>query len=239
MEVFRKLLIVLVAYPACIAVFLWGIQKLLLYWNKSTKSHKKVMFYSNLGSEIVWTLVALHIFYILALIDYWLVLWGVGLLFLGRQFAQNFLSGIFFRLERGDLQGSSISIDGKEGIIIDYKLTKLCLKMVNGNCVYIPYEELYRKGFTRQVKTERAEVQSIKLYLNDKQRITEEDINLLRKRILLNPYIAVNEKLHLVKGEENGKKWLQITYVLANPERAESVKEELEQLVLAISKEEC
>lgn len=226
MIVINNLLVILVVYPIAVGVLLWGGNKIVRHWAKEKKCEKRVLFYNNLVQSLIWVFVALHILYLLVKVEVSLLLWAMVLFFLGRQFLQNFLAGILFRLERGNLQGASISIDTKEGIIISYKITKLCLKSVNGNCVYVPYEEVYKKGFTRRLKTERSEVQNVKVYLNDDKQISEENLSLLRKKILLNPYIAVNEKMHLTQGEENDRKWVQITYVLANPERAESIKEE-------------
>ncbi len=230
-----KLPLLLIAYPVGIALCLWGLKKLFTQWAKNKKQQQKATFYIPVVGSIAWTLFAIYLLVIFALINTTIFLGIFAILFfLNREFLQNFFTGILFRLEKGDLRGVSITIQTDEGVVFSYGITKLCLKSGNGNSVYVPYEKLYRKGFVRHVKVERSEVQTLKVFLSKNQEIIEEKIAQIHKKVLLNPYIVANENIQLLKGEDNGKKWLQITYTLANPKRAEAVKQELEQAIMSL-----
>ncbi len=240
MRLFYQLLLLLIIYPIGIAFCLWGLKKIVRQWAKDSKQENKATFYIPVVEGVVWILFLVYVFFVLALINtpIFTVVFAI-LFFLTKEFLQNFLIGILFRLEKGDLRGVPIRILADEGVLFSYEKTKLCLTLENGNSLYIPYEKLYRQGFVQITKAEHSKEQIVRLFWAENYEITEDELVQIRKKTLLNPYVVANENIQLIKGEENGKKWLQITYTLANPERAVAVKQELEREIATLVRGVC
>lgn len=229
----NNLLLSFVAYAVVLFVLLWGIREILLYLLKRKKSHKKITFYFPIVQYLVWILFTGYIVFQLAQVSPFIVLTLTAILFLlGKSFLQNFFTGILFRLERGDLRDTSLTIGKQDGIINSFGMTDICLKSNTGNRVYVPYEHLYQKGFVRTVKVQSSGRQSVKVFLDTDTALSQAAIERIRKSILLNPYIATNENMQIITGEENGQQWVLISYTLANAERADYVKEAVRKEVL-------
>lgn len=217
-------------------LLLWGSRKILLRWMQGKKSHKINTFYFPIVQSVFWILFASCAIFQFTKLNPLITLILVGaLLFLGRRFLQNLFVGILFRMEKGDLRGVPLAIDTKEGSIISYELTTVCLKSADGNLSYIPYEKLYKESFVRIMRvSQSSDIQSLKIDLDKGEVITQEFLDAIRKKVLLNPYIAGRENVQVTQGKDEIGKWILLNYKLLNPEQANYVKQELQKAIFAM-----
>ncbi|MGA9530713.1 MAG: mechanosensitive ion channel domain-containing protein [Candidatus Babeliales bacterium] len=69
---------------------------------------------------------------------------GVSVSFAAKTSVANIISGLFLMIERPFSLGSTISVEGFKGIVIDVSLFSIMLKLDNGEEVRIPHEKLLK-----------------------------------------------------------------------------------------------
>lgn len=212
-----------------LAGVLWALRKALFRWRKGKKIHKLITFYFPVFQYIIWSAFICYLVWQLSKYNQMVALVALFVfVFLGKSFLQNFLTGILFRLEKHDLRGISCFVDEKAGVIVAYGMTQVCLKANDGSSNYIPYEKFYTDTFVRTVKMEQTnELQTLKIYVPQEIPFSQEVLDRIRTKVLLNPYVATNEEVHVLQGKEDGKQWILLHYHLLNSERSDAVKEVL------------
>lgn len=214
-------------------LLLWGCKKMLFRWMQGKKTHKISTFYFPIIAHFVWLLFAGYSVFKFTKLNPLVTLIVLGtLLFLGRRFLQNFFVGILFRLEKKDLRGISFLIDGQEGVIVAYGLTTVSLKSNGGSWLYIPYEQLYKQGFVRTVKVAHSDnVETLKVNFDRDVVLKVELLEAIRRKLLLNPYIAAGDRVRVTKGKDENEQWILLNYKLLNHEQSGLVKQELEEAI--------
>lgn len=214
-------------------IFLRLLERILLKATKNAVMRKKVTFLYPLVSYVLWIVFLTYVFFHVAVLKPLVILPVVGaLLFLTRSFLQNFFSGVLFRIEKGDLRGTSLKIAEDKGVVVSFHSTTLCLQLEGGAYVYVPYEKCYKEGFSTVMQTEVSDKQILKITFYEGKSLSQEQIERLHKIVLLNPYVATNESVHITKGEEDGMQWLQVNYSLSTSEKADAVKLNLRDRIL-------
>lgn len=227
----------LLLFAVSLWLLLWGCKKLLFRLMQGKKSHKRTTFYFPIVQHSIWVLFAAYgAFYFAKLNPLVTVIIVSAILFLGRRFLQNFVVGILFRLEKQDLRGTTLLVEEEEGVIVSYGLTTVCLKSNNGNWRYIPYEKLYKEIFVRTVKVAQVDdIQTLKVDFEKDANLPQSLLEDIRRKVLLNPYVAAGEKVQVTKGKDENQQWILVNYTLLNSERSGYVKEVLIKMIRGLA----
>ena len=121
--------------------------------NKRNKSMAGI--YIPIGINMVWIAFFLYSIYELALINPIISMFISGLILIATwNNVKDFVQGIIFKLQQGNIIGQRIKIDDFSGEVIKLRNTKIDLQLENGEIVQYPYSKLSNQviGISTSVK---------------------------------------------------------------------------------------
>lgn len=131
------------------------INRYILRWIKNKRNQSKAGIYIPIGINIVWIAFFLYTIYELALINLIISIFISGLILIATwSNIKDFIQGIVFRLQEGNITGQRIKIDDFSGKVIKMRNTRIDIQVENGEIVQYPYSKLANQviGISNSVK---------------------------------------------------------------------------------------
>lgn len=131
------------------------INKYLIGWIKNKRKQSLAGLYIPLGINIVWVLFVLYAIYQLALINPIISIFlSAIIIVVAWNNIKDFVQGILFKLQEGNIIGQRIKIEGFSGEIVKMRNTKIDLQAESGEIVQYPYSKLTNQviGISTSVK---------------------------------------------------------------------------------------
>ncbi|MDT8308630.1 MAG: mechanosensitive ion channel [Bacteroidales bacterium] len=120
--------------------------RFLPWWVKEERKQKTLFTQLPLIENVVWIVFSLAVIVRLTMSNPIVTLFVVILLIgLSWSFVRNFVLGTLFRLQKGDMVGQQIKVDGFSGEIMHMKQTQLEIRLESGETVLYPYSKLSDK----------------------------------------------------------------------------------------------
>jgi len=131
------------------------INRYIIRWIKNKRNQSMAGIYIPIGINIVWIAFFLYSIYELALINLIISIFISGILLIATwSNIKDFIQGIVFRLQEGNITGQRIKIENFSGEVIKLRNTKIDLQIENGEIVQYPYSKLSNQviGISTSVK---------------------------------------------------------------------------------------
>jgi hypothetical protein len=189
---------------------------------KDQKWRKKTTFYIPIARNIFWFFYAFYIFSFLVNVNTVLAL--VTIVFLIAIFWKsivNLIYGIIYKIQKGNVYGSQITINEFTGLIISLKNTKMEIESEDGKIFQFPYITLFNQKVSIP-SIGKSKVISIKYDVKDQ--LSDSEIFNIKKQILCCPYVINPSSLSVEMFNNNQKKILLIKLLVLNTIYVESLK---------------
>lgn len=171
------------------------LNKYIIRWIKNKRKQSMAGIYIPIGIDIIWIVFFLYSIYELASINLIISMFISGLVLLASwSNIKDFIQGIIFRLQEGNITGQRIKIGDFSGEVITLRNTKIDLQVENGEIVQYPYSKLSNQiiGISTSVKHFKYCTFSVSVPLADG---IEETKNQIVTQILNIPWIVSTMKI--------------------------------------------
>lgn len=170
---------------------------------KKERLQDRLQFYMPLIRNLVWVLYAIDLIYELALINPYVTLGllGVGLA-LSWQLVRDYIQGIIFGFQKGNIIGQRIKIGEYSGIISELNATKLNLEIENGEIIQFPYNAVTSQVISKPTFAKHLKSCGFTVSISNKVDVDKAKQKLMR--YLLNmPWVisSMNIKIEVIEKE--------------------------------------
>lgn len=115
-------------------------------WIKKEQKQSLNSVYMPVTINLVWIIFIIYAIYTVALLNPIIAMFISGLLLIAAwNYVKDFVQGILFRFQKGDLVTQQIKIGDLSGEVIKMKNTGLHIQLENGESVHYPYSKLTNK----------------------------------------------------------------------------------------------
>lgn len=235
MEIYFKIIPIQTLLFICLqAVLLWGVLKLMKYMLQlfyKRQQGTRILFYYDVFVGTVWFLFILYIM-VLILSSYFLTTFVCVLLvaLLAWKSLRNWISGLIFRLYKGDITGSVVKIEDKEGIVDSWGYFQFCLRLQDESFVHIPYEKVFSVLFVEAKAKKNIGVKYFSIEVDGLFSPKEMEAK-IRTKLLTIPWVLSCEGVSFSTTNDWEKRKINVAYVLSQNEQDTKVKEELRRFI--------
>lgn len=201
-------------------------------WIRNERFQRHLSFYLPLVRNVVWVLFCIDLVYEISLINIFvsLGLFGVIIALLW-QLVRDFVQGIIFGFQKGDIVGQRLKINDYSGVVSSQTTTKLHLELENGEIVQFPYSKMTSQLVSKPTLARHLKSCSFSVILSEKVNI-EAAKDKLRSHLLSMPWVISTMKIKVeVVDEGNTNIELKVVVYTSSEKYISRIKQEIAELL--------
>lgn len=201
-------------------------------WVRNERLQEGLQFYLPLIRNIVWVLFFIDLVYEMSLINpiVSLSIFGVVIALLW-QFVRDFIQGIIFGFQKGNIVGQRIKINDYSGIVSAQTTTKLHLEVENGEIIQFPYSKVTSQLVSKPTVARYLKSCSFSVVLSEKVNI-DAAIEKLNSHLLNMPWVISTMKIKVeVIEERNSNVELKVVVYTSSEKYISRIKQEVSELL--------
>lgn len=209
-------------------LFFWISREYLVKFLRDQKWKKKLTFYIPIARNIFWVFYAFYIFSFLVNVNTVLAIVTLGFLMaIFWKSIINLIYGIIYKIQKGNVYGSQITINEFTGLIISLKNTKMEIESEDGKVFQFPYISLFNQKVSIPTI---GKSKFVAIKYNLKKQLSDEDIFNIKKQILCCPYVINPSGLSVEIINKEQKKILSIKLLVLNTLYVQSLNNHLDKI---------
>jgi len=215
-----------------IFIFFWLVIRYVIPRIRKERLQDKLHFYVPLVRNAVWVLFFIDLIYELALVNPYVTLglFGVGLA-LSWQLVRDYIQGIIFGFQKGNIIGQRIKIEEYSGIISELKATKLNLEIENGEIIQFPYGKVTSQIISKPTFAKHLKSCGFTVSLSSKVDVGKAQQKLMR-RLLNMPWVISSMKIKIEVLEQNQQQIdLKVVVYTSDEKYIPKIKQEVSELI--------
>ena len=216
----------------CIFIFFWIVLKHIIPRIKNEQLQDNLQFYMPLIRNIIWVFYCIDVIYELTMVNQYVTLglFGVGLA-LSWQFVRDFIQGIIFGLQKGNIIGQRIKVEDYSGIVVELSSTKLHLETDNGEIIQFPYNKVTSEVIAKPTVAKYLKSCSFTVTLSSKVDIDKAKQKLLR-HLLNMPWVisSMQVKVEILE-QESEKTDIKVVVYTSDEKYIPRIKQEIADLI--------
>ena len=213
-------------------LFFWIMIKYVVPRIKKEKIQNYLSYYLPLFRNTIWILFFMSFIYKLALYDPYASLFVFGsLLAFTWQFVRDFIQGVIFGFQKGNIIGQSIKIEDYSGIVTELQITKLHLELENGEILQYPYSKITGQKLIKPTTTDH--LKSCNFTVSVSSKVDIDDAKHKLKSFLLNmPWVVSSRKIKLeVFEQQNQITDIKVVVFTSHEKYIPKIKQEVADLI--------
>jgi len=215
-----------------IFIVFWVFINYIIPWIRNERIQERLKFYLPLIRNVFWVLFFIDLIYELSIINpiVSVSIFGVivGLLW---QFIRDFVQGVIFGFQKGNIIGQRLKINDYSGTVADLKTTKLHLEIENGEIVQFPYSKISSQLVSKPTVTKHLKSCSFSVYLSEHVNVDKAQ-NRLIEHLLNMPWVISTMKIKVEVVEERRESIeLKVVVYTSDEKYIPRIKQEVSELL--------
>ena len=222
----------LISAAFSIFIFFFITKRYLTPWIRNEQLKEDLCFYLPLVRNVVWILFFIDLVYEISLINLLLSLSIFGVIIaLLWQLVRDFVQGIIFGFQKGDIVGQRLKIDNYSGIVSAQTTTKLHLEIENGEIIQFPYSKVNTHLVSKPTVARHLKSCSFSVVLSEKVNIDAAKEKLI-SHLLSMPWVISTMKIKVeVVDERNANIELKVIVYTSSEKYISRIKQEIAELL--------
>tara|TARA_B110000285_G_scaffold181059_1_gene204279 strand:- start:295 stop:1014 length:720 start_codon:yes stop_codon:yes gene_type:complete len=222
----------LISAAFSIFIFFFITKRYLTPWIRNEQLKEDLCFYLPLVRNVVWILFFIDLVYEISLINLLLSLSIFGVIIaLLWQLVRDFVQGIIFGFQKGDIVGQRLKIDNYSGIVSAQTTTKLHLEIENGEIIQFPYSKVNTHLVSKPTVARHLKSCSFSVVLSEKVNIDAAKEKLI-SHLLSMPWVISTMKIKVeVVDERNTNIELKVIVYTSSEKYISRIKQEIAELL--------
>ena len=222
----------LISAAFSIFIFFFITKRYLTPWIRNEQLKEDLCFYLPLVRNVVWILFFIDLVYEISLINLLLSLSLFGVIIaLLWQLVRDFVQGIIFGFQKGDIVGQRLKIDNYSGIVSAQTTTKLHLEIENGEIIQFPYSKVNTHLVSKPTVARHLKSCSFSVVLSEKVNIDAAKEKLI-SHLLSMPWVISTMKIKVeVVDERNTNIELKVIVYTSSEKYISRIKQEIAELL--------
>ena len=222
----------LISAAVSIFIFFFIAKRYLTPWIRNERLQEHLRFYLPLVRNVVWILFCIDLIYEISLINLFvsLSLFGVIIALLW-QLVRDFVQGIIFGFQKGDIVGQRLKINDYSGVVSAQTTTKLHLEIENGEIIQFPYSKVTSQLVSKPTVAGHLKTCSFSVVLSEKVNIDAAK-DKLTSHLLSMPWVISTMKIKVeVVEERNANIELKVVVYTSSEKYISRIKQEIAELL--------